>query len=262
VSNDELIKDELLILAIETATRAGGVAVARGQDVLASIVGDAAVSHSSNLIEMVESVLHAAGLTLNQVDLFAVAVGPGSFTGLRIGLATVKAFAVHLDRQAIGVSTLAAVAHAAGVNGGVVSLLPAGRGAVFAQRFVVDDGKVSALDEPQHLSPAAVMEKYAASETLTLAGEGVRIIENFVTPPSGGSDGDGSWPSKGGTPNLWTMLSASPPLAASIALLGSRAYGEGKAVAPDDLHAVYVRASDAEINERWQQQKRQQQAPS
>jgi len=254
------MKDEPLILAIETATRAGGVAVARGQDILASITGDPAVSHSSNLIEMIESVLQAGGIALHEVDLFAVAVGPGSFTGLRIGLATVKAFAVHLDRKAIGVSTLAAVAHASGASGGVVSLLPAGRGEVFAQRFSVNDGKVSALDEPQHLSPAAVIEKYA-SATLTLAGEGVLMIDKFVVPPSGGSDGDRSVPPKGGTPSGWTLLGASPPLVASIAVLGARAYREGKVVAPDDLHAVYVRASDAEINERWQQQK-QQQAPS
>jgi tRNA threonylcarbamoyladenosine biosynthesis protein TsaB len=251
-----------LILAIETATRAGGVAVARGQDVLASITGDPTVSHSSNLIEMVESVLHASGVTLAAVDLFAVAVGPGSFTGLRIGLATIKAFAVHLDRKAIGVSTLAAVAHASGVNDEVVSLLPAGRGEVFAQRFSVNYGNVSALDEPRHLSPAAVIEKYAASETLTFAGEGVLMFEKFLVLSSGGSDGDGSMPPEGGTPNGWTMLTASPPLALSIALLGDRAYRQGKAVAPDDLHAVYVRASDAEINERWQQQRLQQQTPN
>jgi len=70
------MKDEPLILAIETATRAGGVAVARGQDILASITGDPAVSHSSNLIEMIESVLQAGGIALHEVDLFAVAVGP------------------------------------------------------------------------------------------------------------------------------------------------------------------------------------------
>src|ERR1051326_6657944 len=101
MSNEEPVKDRPLILAIETATRAGGVALARGEEVLVSITGDAAVSHSTNLIEMIDGVLRDAGVTLAQVDLFAVAQGPGSFTGLRIGLATVKAFAAHLHREVV-----------------------------------------------------------------------------------------------------------------------------------------------------------------
>src|SRR5437764_6601863 len=151
-------KSEPLILAIETATRSGGVAVARGEKVLAARTGDATVSHSMNLIEMIEQALQEAGVKLSDIDLFAVAVGPGSFTGLRIGLATVKAFAAHLDRKVAGVSTLAAVAHASGAKGEVVSLLPAGRGEVFAQRFAVDEGAVAARDEARHLSPASFMK--------------------------------------------------------------------------------------------------------
>src|SRR5215831_3578775 len=151
-----------LILAVETATRAGGVALARGAKLLASQAGDAAVSHSTNLIEMIERVLGRGNTKLSDIDLFAVAVGPGSFTGLRIGLATVKAFAVHLGRQVTPVSTLAAVAHASQVQGELVSLLPAGRGEVFAQHFSAADGELTELDQAQHLSPRGVIEKYGA----------------------------------------------------------------------------------------------------
>src|SRR5262252_1548671 len=83
-----------LILAIETATRAGSVAVNRGESLLSAVTGDAAVSHSASLIQMIEQALAQAGQRLSDVDLFAAASGPGSFTGLRIGLATVKALAV------------------------------------------------------------------------------------------------------------------------------------------------------------------------
>ena len=278
-------KSEPLILAIETATRSGGVAVARGENILASRGGDAAVSHSSNLIEMIEDALPEAGVKLAEVDVFAVAVGPGSFTGLRIGLATVKAFAAHLDRKVAGVSTLAAVAHASGANGEIVSLLPAGRGEVFAQRFSVDETNVVAMDEARHLSPSAVMEQYGEIERLTLAGEGVRMFESGVTTADGSNKKEGG-PPKGGTPNTppkgetpnlrqgetrnaplrgtlnerWIVIDESPNLAPSIALLGFRNYREGKSVAPEDLRAVYVRASDAEINEQWQRQKAQQPA--
>jgi tRNA threonylcarbamoyladenosine biosynthesis protein TsaB len=242
VSNDELKTNQPLILAIETATRAGGIAVARGEKVLAAISGDPAISHSTNLIAMIQQVLSEADVTLSDVDLFAVAVGPGSFTGLRIGLATVKAFAVHLDRKVVGVATLAAVAHASGATGGVVSLLPAGRGEVFAQRFSIDGGKVNTIDDAQHLSPTAVAEKYAGLTPFTFAGEGVRMFEKV------GTNSDAVLP----TGPLLT------PLASSVAVLGFAAYRQGQAMTPDHLHAVYVRASDAEINERWQQQKQPQ----
>src|SRR5207248_821889 len=145
-------KSEPLILALETATRSGGVAVTRGEQVLAARAGDATVSHSMNLIEMIEEALREAGVKLSEVDLFAVAEGPGSFTGLRIGLATVKAFAAHLNRRVAGVSTLAAIAHASGADGEIVSLLPAGRGEVFAQRFSVDETNVVAMRSEEHTS--------------------------------------------------------------------------------------------------------------
>ncbi|HXI74668.1 MAG TPA: tRNA (adenosine(37)-N6)-threonylcarbamoyltransferase complex dimerization subunit type 1 TsaB [Pyrinomonadaceae bacterium] len=234
-------KSEPLILAIETATRSGGVAVARGEQVLAARAGDATVSHSMNLIEMIEEALQEAGVKLSEVDLFAVAEGPGSFTGLRIGLATAKAFAAHLNRKVAGVSTLAAVAHASGANGEVIALLPAGRGEVFAQRFSVNGGNVAAMDEARHLSPSAVTEQYGEIEGLTLAGEGAQI----VTPPKGENSN-------------WIVMDNSRNLAPSIALLGLVNYREGKPVAPEDLRAVYVRASDAEINEQWLRQKAQQ----
>src|SRR5690242_19386930 len=108
---------EPVMLASETATRAGSVAVARGEQVLSSRVGDPDVSHSTNLIEMIESALNDARMKLSDVDFFAAAVGPGSFTGLRIGLATVKALASVTHRQIVGISTLAAIAHATRVQG-------------------------------------------------------------------------------------------------------------------------------------------------
>ncbi len=248
MSNDKKNPDRL-VLAIETATRAGGVAIARGETVLEAIAGDASISHSTNLLEMIQIVLRTAGVHLREVDLFAVASGPGSFTGLRIGLATAKAFAVHLRREVIGVSTLAAVAHASQVEGNVVALLPAGRGEVFAQRFAVREGIITAVDEPQHLPPVAVLEKYAAVEALTYVGDGLRMLEANVALASARDEAGDDGPNQ-----------APLSLAPSIAVLGYREYLEGKVVTPENLQAVYVRASDAEINERWEQQKLQQQA--
>src|ERR1700716_2270585 len=112
-----------LILAIETATRSGSVALARGCTILASTSGDASASHSTDLIESIDSVLQSAGAELKEIDLFAAAVGPGSFTGLRIGLATTKSLATCTGKDCAGVSTLAAIAHAAGTSPHTLSLL-------------------------------------------------------------------------------------------------------------------------------------------
>lgn len=237
-------KAEPLILAIETATRAGSVAVTRGDELLSGREGDPSVSHSANLIEIIDAVLKEAGATLSDIDLFAVAVGPGSFTGLRIGLASVKAFAVSTGRKVVAVSTLAAIARATGISGKIVSLLPAGRGEVFAQLFSVTNGLVTPLDEPAHLTPEQLLLRYDPASQINWAGEGVEKVGDSV--PS----------------TLNREHPGQKCLAAAVAALALKEYGEGKAVAAEDLHAVYVRASDAEINERWQQQKAQSQTQS
>src|SRR2546425_2103004 len=163
---------EPLILAIETATRAGSVALSRGAEILSSAEGNAAESHSISLLEAVEDILQQVGVKLNDIDLFAAACGPGSFTGLRIGLATTKAFAVCTGRKCVGVSTLAAIAHAAGESEHTIALLPAGRGELFAQLFSVGDGWVQPLDHAAHLAPAAVTSRYSELKRGILAGGG------------------------------------------------------------------------------------------
>ena len=237
-------KEQPLILAIETATRAGSVAVARGEQILSSQSGDATVSHSSNLIEIIERALAEAGASLSEIDLFAATVGPGSFTGLRIGLATVKGFAAVTKRKIAPVSTLAAIAHAAGDSERTVSVLPAGRGEVFAQMFSVNDGEVISLDQAMHLTPKQMIEKYAGLANLKFAGDANRLFE----APDSNTLKSETKPAEAGTAKR---------LAVSAAALALKSYREGNLVTPESLRADYVRPSDAEINERWQQQKAQ-----
>ena len=167
--------DEPLILALETATRAGSVSLALGDRILASVAGNASSSHSNDLIENIEKVLSDAGRELGEVDVFAAAVGPGSFTGLRIGLATAKSLAMSMNKKCAGVSTLAAVAAAAGESDRVVALLPAGRGEVFAQMFAVRNGGVDPLDSATHIAPQSLAARYGEFQTLLWAGEGAHL---------------------------------------------------------------------------------------
>ena len=242
-----------LILAIETATRAGSVALARGSAILAAASGDASASHSIDLIESIDGILKRAGAGLRDIDLFAAAVGPGSFTGLRIGLATTKSFAMCMGKDCAGVSTLAAIAYAAGPSPQTLALLPAGRGELFAQLFSVDEGRVRELDAAAHLTPTRILEAYGKERELRWAGEGAHLQAETLREWAKSND----IPFVDSGPGL-TAWSLAPPvdhLASSISALALNAYRNGSTLSPDDLRAVYVRASDAEINEKWLREK-------
>src|SRR5437879_12373523 len=116
--------DTPLILSLDTASLGGSVCLTRGQQILASVIGDATASHSNNLLRDIDRVLKTSGVTIGEVELFAASAGPGSFTGLRIGLASVKAFSATLQRFCVGVPTLQALADAAGPSTATVDLLP------------------------------------------------------------------------------------------------------------------------------------------
>ena len=240
-------KQEPLILAIETSTRAGSVSLARGFEVLSAVLGDETSSHSTDLIDNVERVLREGSARLIDIDLFAVTAGPGSFTGLRIGLATVKAFAVCVQKPCLPVSTLAAIAHAAGESERTVSILPAGRGEVYAQAFSVRAEIVSALDTASHLKPAELLEEYGNARTLRWAGEGAHQHLAILR-----QDGVGNWISSGEEEG-WSVAPPPQYLANSVARLALTDYRDGKATDAGELQANYVRASDAEINQRWLQ---------
>lgn len=244
-----------LLLAIETATRAGSVSLARGDQILATIAGDAHSSHSRDLLENVDAVLRTGGAKLKDLDAFVVASGPGSFTGLRIGLATTKSFAVNTGKECIGISTLAAVAYAATANGKVVSLLPAGRGELFAQMFSIDNDQIESLDSAVHLPPNEVLQRYGEVVPLTWAGEGTRghldMLSSWADEHRIGFV-DSNAASSSTSDHLWTLAPECKLLAEPLARLGFREFRAGRAVSPQELRASYVRPSDAEIPKPWQ----------
>ena len=241
------LSTEPVILAIETATRAGSVAIARGEEILASRPGNAASSHSQDLIENIDAVLKEAGVELSTVDLLAAVIGPGSFTGLRIGFATVKSLAVSLDRKCVGVSTLAAVAHAAGVAERTIALLPAGRGEVFAQMFAARHDEIEPLDEPAHISPAALVAKYGSYSRLTWAGEGAHAQVELIRSEARAKGIEVKVGAREPDMNGWRLAPPAPGLAEDVAKLAAREWRKGNVVDPEELRANYVRASDAEI---------------
>ncbi len=219
------------ILSVETATRAGSVSLSRGEELVAAFAGDAGLSHSNTLLSDIDKLLTGAKTDLSEIDLFAVATGPGSFTGLRIGIATVKGLAATLNRPCIGVPTLHAVARSAGASPRSVALLPAGRGEVFAQLFsVTDEHEVKPLDDPVHISPQRLLEKYSSLETVLWCGEGAIAHHELLEQGP-----------------AWQVAPATPNLAAHVASLALTKFRENKLDRPDTLQAIYVRPSDAEL---------------
>lgn len=239
-------KEAPVILAIETATRAGSVAVSSGENILACATGDASSSHSTDLIENIDRILAEARLRLRDVDLFGVAIGPGSFTGLRIGLATAKSLAVATKKKCAGISTLAAIALAAGESERTVALLPAGRGEVFAQMFSIIGDNVAAFDEATHIGPQALLAKYAGHARTIWAGEGAQAQLDILRAEAerrGIAFRVGSDVLKTG----WSVTPMNKRIAVSIAQLAVREYLAARTIEPKELRANYVRPSDAEM---------------
>jgi tRNA threonylcarbamoyladenosine biosynthesis protein TsaB len=247
--------EEPLILSIETATRAGSLAVSRGRTLLSTRRGDATRSHSTDLLELIRGALDEAACSIQDVELFAVALGPGSFTGLRIGVATVKSLASTLERSAVGVPTLHAIALATGAVGSrVVALLPAGRGELFAQSFKVETAfAVLPLDEPTHVAPKALLEKFRRLRSVRWAGEGAEAqlekiravaLEEGI-PFIEESDGKEDAANEG-----WALAASPENLAKYVGLLALYKQEQGETSAPEELQAIYVRPSDAELKEK------------
>lgn len=239
-----------MILSVDTASMGGSVCLTRGTTLLATRVGDPAVSHSNSLLKDINESLGEAEVSLSDVDLLAAASGPGSFTGLRIGLATVKALAATLRISCVGIPTLHAVAHAGGPATATVALLPAGRGEVFLQLLSVSpDGSVTPLDEPAHLSPHNVLEKYGSLKTLKWSGPGAHmyrdLLESYAREK--GIDFDDESPPETELSQGWTLAPAQENLSQHVAALALQKYESNEVGDPLSLSALYVRPSDAEL---------------
>lgn len=252
--------DEPLILSLETTTRAVSIALTRGERILSTRTGETQSSHSTDLLSNVRAVLEEAGRVIKDIDLFAVTSGPGSFTGLRIGVATVKSFAATLDRPAIGVPTLYAIACSAGVSACTLALLPAGRGEVFGQLLAVErDGQIRPLTEPVHLPPQRLLESLDPRRQLKLAGEGVKVYADLIKMYALQAgillivEGEDSRPVESDE-KKWVLAHSNENLAVHVASHARRLFREGNVGNPEDLRAIYVRPSDAELNEQCREQ--------
>lgn len=171
----------MLILAFESSAKPASVALMRDGQLLSQYFQCSALTHSRTLLPMAEDMLKNAELTINDVDIFAVAHGPGSFTGIRIGVSAVKGLAWASDKKCVGVSTLEAMAwNGAAVGGVICPVMDARRSEVYNALFEIRDGRPVRLTEDRPLSLAVLAEEVKKLDApVLLVGDGVEITKAY-----------------------------------------------------------------------------------
>jgi tRNA threonylcarbamoyladenosine biosynthesis protein TsaB len=219
-----------LILAIETATSRVGVALLRGERLVLERASDGVRPPSARLLPAVDALLREAGVALAELSGFAVSIGPGSFTGLRVGLATVKGLAFASGLPVAAVPTLAALALAAADGRApVAAILDARRGEVYAAAFGPDGLPLFA---DAVLAPPALFERLPAG-TRIVVGEGAGFAaEALAQAPGRGLE----------------VLGAphGPASAGAVGVLGARALARGEGLPAEQVAPRYVRRAEAE----------------
>jgi tRNA threonylcarbamoyladenosine biosynthesis protein TsaB len=223
----------MLILGIETSTKTGSVAVVSDSGVVAQYSLNIEVTHSERLMSTVDRVLKDTGMTLSRIDGFAVATGPGSFTGLRIGVSTVKGLAFATGKPVAAVPTLYALAwnvpHAAFP---VCPLLDARKNEVYAAVYI-SDGSVLHQTAPEAVVPLSRLADLLSGKTV-FTGEASILYRGDLEKLFGNSA-------------LFAPRSAVLPAAAAVAEIGLDMIRTGRQTDIDSLAPLYIRRPEAEV---------------
>ena len=173
----------MLILAFETSAKAASVALLEGNKLLAESYQNTGMTHSQTLMVMAEDMLRQCGKTARDVDAVAVAEGPGSFTGVRIGVAAAKGFAWGREIPCYGVSTLEAMAESLGVyEGYICPVMDARRSQVYNALFEVSRGKITRLREDRAISLQDLGEDVKnLDKPVFLVGDGSNLCYNTLS---------------------------------------------------------------------------------
>ena len=222
------------ILALETSARSVSCAVVENGAPLASNYQCTGLTHSRTLLPMIDALLKNAELTLDSIDALAIAAGPGSFTGLRIGIAALKGLAWAADTPCLGVSTLEAMAeNVAHLDGLIVGAMDARRSQVYNALFEAKGGALTRLTPDRAISLAELAAELSHEERpITVLGDGGALAHRALTAQG-----------------ISCTLAPAALLyqnAVGVGLAAERAYARGEAVSAQELLPVYLRPAQAE----------------
>jgi tRNA threonylcarbamoyladenosine biosynthesis protein TsaB len=227
------------VLALDTTTRDGSVALVSLDGIVDERRGDGARTHAERLPAELLDVAAAHGLNADDIDVFAVASGPGSFTGLRIGIATVQGLAFATSRRVVAVSALDALAASAGnrqnPDSSVAARMDARRHEVFAALYRTGARalELTTVDDPMVGDPAAVLARWAGlvgSESVVFIGDGATLYADEIRRT-----------------RLAGSIVAHPLLAGTIGRIAVKAAERGETIDPAAIRPLYVRRPDAEL---------------
>jgi tRNA threonylcarbamoyladenosine biosynthesis protein TsaB len=141
MSEQTMENKDRIVLAIETALHPGSVSILRGASEIDFHVGSAEVSRSEDLLPVISDLLEKNRINQKQIDLIGVSIGPGSFTGVRVGIATAKGLALGIEGECVGVSTLEVLAASSEKKGKVRSIIGGGRNEAFYRDFYFGENR-------------------------------------------------------------------------------------------------------------------------
>lgn len=221
------------ILAIDTASLAGSVALWQDNQLLAESLLNVRSTHSERLLGQIDHLLVSTGLNVGDLHLIAVVHGPGSFTGLRVGLATAKGLATGAGLPTVGLSTLEVLAmNLPFCPYPVCAFLDARKKEVYSCLYETDSGYPEPLDKEKVLSPEKTLADLNGE--VALVGSGVGLYRELIDTTLG---------ERAKLPPEMVHQ----PRAAAAAVLARRKFAAGQAIPPARLAPCYIRPSDADL---------------
>lgn len=223
------------ILGLDTSTMMATCGVIDENSILGEYSLNQKMSHSENLVPMIQEVLDSLYLKIKDIDLYGVALGPGSFTGLRIGVATIKTFAHLFEKPVVGVSTLEALAFNLPYNKIIVPMIDARRNRVYTGIYTWDNGKIQEIEAPDLLEINDLINKLKEYDEVVVNGNGSTLHKEVIQN------------------NLknkvkFSTIGQNSCKATSICELAKIKYEEGKVDDYFTLAPDYLRPSQAERN--------------
>ena len=223
------------ILAFDGTAKAATVAVSENDRILGLYTVDNGLTQSELLLPMAENLLSSLKLGFNDIELFATSVGPGSFTGVRIGVSLVKGLAFGKNIPCVGVSTIEALAeNLSGLRGIIVPCMDARRGQVYSATFRCDGKTIERLTEDRAIALSALAEelKQYEGEKIYLSGDGYGVAKKTLAEAGVILEE---------TPNLLILENG-----ASVARVAKRKYDGGEVLTDTEISPVYLRMPQAE----------------
>ena len=222
------------ILALETSAKSVSTAVVENGSILCSAYQNTGLTHSRTLMPLVDGMLRAADLQMSDMELIAVAQGPGSFTGLRIGVSAAKGLAWACDVPCCGVSTLAAMAqNLCHMNATVICAMDARRNQVYNALFRAKDGVLERLCDDRAIGLAELAEELKNDDSLKfVVGDGAKLCYTYLQQQ--------------GIACRMAPAALVMQNAVGVGLAAEELAAEGKTVSAHELVPVYLRLSQAE----------------